>query len=80
MKDFREILQEQDILDESSGAMFAIKSLMDKFKKTPSEDEKKKIGQELKKHEETLSKSPYWKSATIYKDYQKFKQDNVLDI
>lgn len=77
MKDFKEILAENEILDESSGAMFAIKNLMDKFKKTPSKSEKDKIRQEMAKQEEILNKSPYWKQATIYKDYEKFKQETM---
>ena len=75
MKDFREILAEED-LDESSGTMFAIKSLMDKFKKTNSQSEKKKLADEMKQYETKLANNVHWKGATINKDYQKFKQEN----
>lgn len=73
--DYRDILSEQE-LEESSGAMFAIRSLMDKAKRISSKQEKEKMAGEMKWHEEKLTKSPYWKSATIKKDYDKFKQDN----
>lgn len=71
-----EILEGEE-LDESSGAMYAIKSLMDKYKKTPSKSEKEKLAGEMKQHEDKLAKSPYWKNATIGKDYQKFKKETL---
>lgn len=75
MKDFREILMEQEYVDESSGAMFAIKNLMDKYKKTSSKTEKDKLAQEISDQEQKAEKSPYWKNATIKKDYDKFKKE-----
>ena len=74
--DWKEIVEENELTTESSGAMFAIKSLMDKFKKTPSEKDKAKMADEIKGHETKLVNSPYWKTATIKKDYDKFKQEN----
>lgn len=74
-KSFIDILKEEE-LDESSGAMFAIKSLIDKAKRIPSDQDKKKLADEMKGHEQKLEKSPYWKSASIKKDYDKFKEEN----
>jgi len=77
MKDFRQILVEEESLDESSGAMYAIKNLMDKYKKTPSETEKQKIKSEMEKEEQKLKNNPYWKNATIGKDYENFKKETL---
>lgn len=77
MKDFRQILVEEESLDESSGAMYAIKNLMDKYKKTPSETEKQKIKSEMEKEEQKLNNNPYWKKATIGKDYENFKKETL---
>jgi len=74
--DFRDILKEEEQLDESSGAMFAIKGLMDKMKRTTSKTDKTKMAGEIKGHEQKLTNSPFWKNATIKKDYDKFKEEN----
>ena len=78
---FADILREEEQkLEESSGAMFAIKGLMDKFKKTPSKTEREKMVKDevggFRKYEKDLEKNPYWKTATIKKDYEKFKEEN----
>lgn len=78
---FAEILREEEqALEESSGAMFAVKSLMDKFKKTNSKTEREKMVKDekggFKSYESQLEKNPFWKTATIKKDYDKFKEEN----
>lgn len=74
--DWKDIINEHETLDESSFAMFAIKGIMDKWKRTQSKTEKEKMAKDLKDHESKLTKSPYWKTATIKKDYDKFKEEN----
>jgi len=78
---FAEILRkEEQELAESSGAMFAMKNLMDKFKKTHSKTEREKMVKDekggFKSYEMQLAKNPYWQKASIKKDYDKFKEEN----